>query len=169
MLVDIKNMPGEARLWVHMSKKPLDESLVEAMAPTIEEFLSHWKYHDKPIRCGYRFELGHFLLIAVDESFRAIGGCGIDTSIRLVKELNLAYQTDFLDRLNVPLMMDGVARVFSYSKVGDLLEEGVVDGQTMTFDTTLTSLKDWEERGLQPLECSWLRDLLETSSQKQVC
>lgn len=156
MHVPFEKMPGFARLWIYQASRkftPADRAVVER---GLVQLCSTWTAHGVPLQTSFRIELDQFVVLTVDEREAGASGCSIDSSVKLLKELQQSAGLDFFDRQKVAFLHHGVVSLYPTSELKKLFETGVLTGDSMTFNNALTTKADWEQSWRIPAKNSWL-------------
>ena len=160
-LVDFKQLPDDARVWVFGSDRPLSDDQRARLLTIVDAYLAQWKAHGAPLTVAREWTENQFLTIGVDQHTEGASGCSIDALYRTLQELER--------ELNVSLV--GGGRVFYRTRNGEvnavdreeffgLAERGAITRRTQVFDTTVTTLGDWRSRFEGPAAQSWHGQLL---------
>jgi hypothetical protein len=161
-LVQIEDLPDDARVWVFGADKDLDAGATDLLLREVDRFLSQWHAHGAPLTVGRDWKYGRFLTVAVDQSTAGASGCSIDGLFRALKALE--------SRLGASLVTSGV--VFYRGRKGAvectererftaLSAEGKVKLETHVFDPTVTTLGEWRARFELEAGQSWHAGLLQ--------
>jgi hypothetical protein len=161
-LVNIENLPDDARTWVFGAEKSIDAGATELLLSEVDRFLSQWHAHGAPLTVGRDWKYGRFLTVAVDQSTAGASGCSIDGLFRTLKALE--------SRLGASLVTSGV--VFFRGRKGAiecvgrerftaLGTEGKIGPDTRVFDPTVTTLGEWRARFELNAAQSWHAGLLD--------
>lgn len=160
-LVQLKDLPDSARIWVFGANKTLDGPASETLLAEVDRFLSQWKAHGSPLTVGRDWKYSRFLTVAVDQSTAGASGCSIDGLFRSLKALE--------PKLGASLMTSGL--VF-YRDGNDSIQsvdrerftalgaEGKIQPSTSVFDPTVTTLGEWRVRFELEASRSWHAGLL---------
>lgn len=149
-------MPGLSRLWIYQSTRkftPQDRAEVER---TLMHLCKSWTAHNNPLQTSFKIEFDQFILLAVDERTAGASGCSIDGSVRLLKELQQTLGVDFFDHSQVAFLEDGNIVLHPFTQLKTLFERGILNGDSVAFNNTLTSKADWEQQWCSPAKASWL-------------
>jgi hypothetical protein len=160
-LVQIDDLPNNARTWVFGADRPLDQSATNLLLHEVDRFLSQWHAHGAPLTSARDWKYGRFLTVAVDQSTAGASGCSIDGLFRSLKALE--------PRLGASLVPSGV--VFFRGRKGAiecvdrerftaLSAEGKIHPDTHVFDPTVTTLGEWRARFELEAAQSWHSGLL---------
>ena len=161
-LVQMEDLPDDARVWVFGADKDLDAGATELLLREVDRFLSQWHAHGSPLTVGRDWKYGRFLTVAVDQSTAGASGCSIDGLFRTLKGLE--------SRLGASLVTSGV--VFYRGRKGAvecterdrftaLSAEGKVTPETQVFDPTVMTLGEWRARFELAAAESWHAGLLQ--------
>ena len=88
MIVDFKIVPEDSRLWIYQSNKDFTSADIEIIKEKTTIFLDNWQAHGNDLQASYLIKDKRFLVLAVNEKFNPIGGCSIDYSLQLVKDIS---------------------------------------------------------------------------------
>jgi hypothetical protein len=155
-IVPFDTLPDHARVWVFGASAPLDDQQAEAMLRHVDEYLAGWAAHGAPLTNARDWRDRHFLVVGVDQSTAGASGCSIDALFRILQGLERVAGTS--------LVAGG--RVFYRDPSGDVqcidratwaarARDGALGGDTIVFDTTLTSAGDFRARFERPAADSW--------------
>lgn len=160
-LVEFKQLPDDARVWVFGSDKPLNDKQRAQLLSTVDDYLAQWKAHGAALTVAREWTENQFLTIGVDQRTEGASGCSIDALYRTLQQLER--------ELGVSLV--GGGRVYYRTRNGDvnavdreeffgLGERGAITRRTKVFDTTVTTLGDWRSHFEVPAAESWHGQLL---------
>ena len=106
MIVDFKTMPDDSRIWIYQSNRDFNESEIGVIKDKTISFLDNWQAHGKDLECSYSIIDKRFIILAVNETANPIGGCSIDFSLQLIKDISNTIGIDLLNRLVVNYKLD---------------------------------------------------------------
>ena len=101
MKVEFDKISDESRIWIYQSNDDFTESDVDIINKKSELFVNNWMAHNKELQASFNILNNRFLVIAVNEEFNPIGGCSIDYSLQLLKDISNTINKNLLDRLIV--------------------------------------------------------------------
>jgi len=153
---DFEKLPDHGRLWVFPATRDLTDSEAEACLEAVDGFLEEWAAHGVPLVSGRELLERRFLLVGVDVDAEAPSGCSIDALVNRLRALGAELEVGLIDHAPVWYRQDGEVRSTSRGTFKRLAEEGSVQPETRVFDTTLTSLRQLREGGLErPAAETW--------------
>ena len=121
-----------------------------------EKFLNTWVAHGTNLNSSVKIFYKRFLVILVDEKFASVSGCSIDSSVRFVKALETELNVNFFDRTKVAFLDDGNVFLESLNKIKNRISEGIISGDTLTFNNLIKNKAELEESWMVPASETWL-------------
>jgi len=156
MIVDFKTMPDDSRIWIYQSNRDFNESEIVIINDKTTSFLDNWQAHGKDLECSYSIIDKRFIIIAVNESFNPIGGCSIDFSLQLIKDISNTIGIDLLNRLLVNLKIDNRLESLSLSDLKNKIKDGDFSPETIMFNTAINSKSELLNNFEIDIKSSWL-------------
>lgn len=156
MYVDFEKLPGHARVWVYMSDSKLSASQQQHISDQLSLFTKSWVAHGTPLSASFKILNDHFVVLAVDDHFNDASGCSIDASVHAVKLMQQELDVDFFNRNLVPFYHEGNVDLVARKNVRQNLEEGIWNGETVTFNILAKTVEDIQTSWLIKAEDSWL-------------
>lgn len=160
-LVALETLPDDARCWVFGARAPIDEIDEPRLLSAVDRYLKQWKAHGMPLVCARDFRDEHFLVIAVDEKASDASGCSIDGLFRTLQEIEAGIGTTMVGGGNVYFRdAVGLVHCLPLPEFEQMAAAGDATGETVVFDTTVTTLGAYRERFETRASESWHRQLL---------
>ena len=156
MIVDFKKMPDDSRIWIYQSNRDFNESEIGVINDKTISFLDNWQAHGKDLECSYSIIDKRFIIIAVNESVNPIGGCSIDFSLQLIKDISNTIGVDLLNRLVVNCKLDNTIESLSLSDLKNKIKDGVFSPETIIFNTAINSKSELLNNFEIDIRSSWL-------------
>ena len=156
MIVDFKTMPDDSRIWIYQSNRDFNESEIGIINDKTISFLDNWQAHGKDLECSYSIIDKRFIIIAVNESVNPIGGCSIDFSLQLIKDISNTIGIDLLNRLVVNYRLDNRLESLSLSDLKNKIKDGDFSPETIIFNTAINSKSELLSNFEIDIRSSWL-------------
>jgi len=156
MIVDFKTIPDDSRIWIYQSNRDFNESEIDLINDKTISFLDNWQAHGKDLECSYSIIDKRFIVIAVNETFNPIGGCSIDYSLQLIKDISNSIGIDLLNRLVVNCKLDNRIQSLSLSDLKNKIKDGVFTSETIIFNTTINTKAELLNNFEIDIQSSWL-------------
>ena len=142
MFVPIHTLPDSARVWVYTSEKLLSEQEKSIINLKFEHFLGSWQSHQLDVRSSFEIKESRFLIIAVDESYNGISGCGIDKSFHFVQELESEFGISLTNKTNVVFENQNSQIVLPFIQIKSAISSGIISSENQYFNTLVANLGD---------------------------
>ena len=162
MFLPPSQLSPESRIWVYQSDRELTSDEEKFIGEKTIAFLQQWTAHNNELKASYEIRYNRFLVIMVDESHNATGGCSIDKCLHLIQQFEKAMNLSFLNRLLIAYKLDGKIQTISKSKFEEQLHNGVLNENTIVFNNLITSKGELDNAWEVPLEKSWHKVMLAT-------
>ena len=94
--------------------------------------------------------------MAVNEKFNPIGGCSIDYSLQLVKDISNTINIDLLDRLTVNYRSANQIVSVNLSELKNKIKNGSLSPETIIFNTNVKTKKELSNDFEIKISSSWL-------------
>ena len=156
MFVDFDKMARDSRVWLYQSDRDLTAEEQNYILEQTEKFLNTWMAHGTNLNSSVKIFYKRFLVILVDEKFASVSGCSIDSSVRFVKALETELNVNFFDRTKVAFLDDGNVFLESLNKIKNRISEGIISGDTLTFNNLIKNKAELEESWMVPASETWL-------------
>jgi len=156
MIVDFKMMPEDSRIWIYQSNRDFNESEISVINDKTISFLENWQAHGKDLESSFSIIDKRFIIIAVNESVNPIGGCSIDFSLQLIKDISNTIGVDLLNRLVVNCKLDNTIESLSLSDLKNKIKDGVFSPETIIFNTAINSKSELLNNFEIDIRSSWL-------------
>mgnify|MGYP000921115092 CR=1 FL=1 len=151
----IKQMPGDARVWVYQSNTILTETQVNTIIQKGKDFVESWAAHGAALNASFDVLYNRFIIIAVDEKQAMASGCSIDKSVAFIKAVEQEFGLQLLDRMQVAYRKANAIEVCSLNEFEKLANNGAVDAATIVFNNMITTKAGFDSEWEVPLKGSW--------------
>ena len=148
------------RIWIYtLSNKLTNEQLVD-FKNRCQTFVTGWTAHDVSLDANFELYQNRLLIFKVNEDKYNASGCSIDKQVRFVKELEVAFSLELLNRLLVACENNNQVEVVKASQIKELLADNIISGNTLVFNNTITQSSELSSNWKQPLQATWLAKFL---------
>jgi len=144
-----------SRVWVYQSDREFTDKEVEAIQQRLNVFTDQWKAHGHQLDAKAEVIYNFFIVITVDEGAANVTGCSIDSSIRIIKEIEQAFHVDLLNRFNMGYKMGDKVVVTNKEDFETLINIKKIGPKTIVFNNMVQNLEEFENKWEVPFEKSW--------------
>ncbi len=160
MLVDYKELPDDAKVWIYPSNRKFYPNEIALVEKQLQEFVKSWKSDDENFRASYQFLYNRFLIFIADTATSSLSVAEIDQLVAFVLELQTAYKIELLDKMNVCFKQGVYVQYKELKDFKKLIKNRAVTGKTIVFDNLITNKKEYENYWELPIEESWYKRFL---------
>ncbi len=154
------DLPDTSRVWVYLSNRPFSQAERQRLERVLAAFAASWQSHGQAVPARAGLVLDHFIVLVADDSQVGMGGCSIDASVRLLKQLEAELGVQLFERMRFAWWDGKQVRTALRDEFARLYAEGEIDDQTLVFDTLVHNLADFKKHFLKPLSASWHRRMV---------
>lgn len=122
----------------------------------LAEFVSGWKSHGADVKGYGNLFFGQFLLLMADETATGVSGCSTDSSVHLVRSIEQKFNATLFNRQNLAFIIKEKIQLLPLNQLEDAVENNLIDANTLYFNNTVLTKKEWLEKWLIPVKESWL-------------
>ena len=147
---------GNSRVWIYQASRLFTLSEALNIEEKLENFIREWNSHGTPVKGYANLFYGQFIVLIADESATGVSGCSTDSSVRLIKDIEMSTGVSLFDRLNLAFLIDNKVQLVPMAQLPYALENGFVKPDSLYFNNTVLSKEELESNWLIPVSSSWL-------------
>jgi hypothetical protein len=156
MFVPFNSLPETARVWVYQSARKLNESEKSTISDTLSAFTEAWVVHGQPLQTSFTILHNQFIVLAADESFNEASGCSIDSSVRIIRQIDAEFSLGLFDRTNIAFLKEVDIVVVKMNNLVSALAAGDWNLETLFFNNVIATKAELENSWLVPAGRTWL-------------
>ncbi len=160
MYIPFESLNSESRLWIYQANRIFTEEEQLEINDLLKRFCEVWEVHGQALPTSFQIKYGQFIMLSADESNLKASGCSIDSSVRLIKEIEQKFAVSLFDRLNIAYRLNGKLDACPINEFKALLTSGVANKETIVFNNMVESKKDLDYNWEVPVQNSWHKQLL---------
>ena len=153
-----EEMDASSRVWIYQSSRLFSISEALQIEEMLNEFVSSWHSHGVAVKGYAQMFYGQFIILMADETASGVSGCSTDTSVRLMKSIEQKFNVQLFDRLLLAFLIEEKVQLLPISQLDFAEQNQFISRDTIYFNNTVQTKKELEEKWLQPLKESWLKD-----------
>lgn len=160
MFVDFNELPGHSRIWIYQADRILTEDEIISISVLAKHFTEKWTAHKKDLKASFQIRYNLFLILAVDETQEAPGGCSIDKSVAFIKELENKFNVSFLNRMIFAYKEHGEVIPLRREEFSEKIKQGYIDNNTVVFNNLVLTKAELKTSWEIPFAGSWHKHIL---------
>jgi hypothetical protein len=145
----------QSRVWIYQSDRKFTSTEENEILNKLAAFTNQWKAHGNELLAKAEIRYGFFIILTVDESQAGVTGCSIDSSVRLIKEIEQEYHVDLFNRFNIAYKVNGEVVVNNKEDFETLVNIKQVTPETIVFNNMVQNLAELETKWEVPFKNSW--------------
>ncbi|WP_199140642.1 ABC transporter ATPase [Pedobacter sp. ASV12] len=149
----------QSRVWIYQSNRQFTEKETQEIQQKLDAFTAQWTAHGHQLKAKAEIRYGFFIVLIVDQESASTTGCSIDSSVRILKEIENKYGVDLFDRFNMAYKLGEQVYVNTKEDFETLVSIKKIGPQTIVFNNLVQSLAELEEKWEVPLENSWHKSI----------
>lgn len=157
MFVPFESLSPASRIWIFQSDRPFSAQQLKVANERLRTFVEEWAAHGIPLKTSYKIEFNQFIVLAADESHHTASGCSIDSSVRVLKDLEAALGVDLFNRNLVAFRQDDRITLVALQELKEKFRSGILKADALTFNNLVSTKAEFESGWIAPAERTWLR------------
>lgn len=155
MLVDFLEMPLQTRVWIYQSNKWFTDSEMTQIEQKLTHFLENWNNHGDGLKGSFLVKYNQFIVLAVDEGHKEASGCSIDSSVRVIKDIEQTFNVDLMNKLLIGFKIDNNINVVSLQDFKKYADQGKITKDTIVFNNLVKNIEEFNTKWETKASESW--------------
>lgn len=156
MFVPFDELADTSRLWIYQGSRPFEEDERKEIEGLLLAFCHQWAAHGHALKTSFKIEYNQFLILGADESYHLPSGCSIDSSVRVIKNIQERVHIDFFDRTRVAFRIGEKTVLYPLGQLKEEFTGGTLNAETVTFNNLVATKAEWLQSWLVPVMHTWL-------------
>jgi len=99
----------------------------------------------------------------VDEAATGVSGCSIDSSVRVIQQIEKEFKVEMFNWQNLAFVVKDRVQIIPRQQFNYALENNFITTDTLFFNNVVETKKELEENWLIPVSESWLKAKIKTA------
>ncbi len=156
MYIPFEQLPAHSRVWIYQAERILTEKEIEIIKHRLTRFCEGWNTHGNGMPTSFDIFDQQILILAVDESGLGASGCSIDSSVKVLKELESMLGVNLTDQGKVSVRnSSGDLKVFPALGLKSKVQAGELTLEQEVINPLIRTKADLHQLW-QPVRNSWL-------------
>ncbi|MDM1072741.1 hypothetical protein HX001_09580 [Empedobacter brevis] len=153
------NLADDSRIWIFQANRKFSVEEKQAITAKLNNFIADWNAHGAELLADFDLPYDQFIVVGVDENQATASGCSIDKLTKIVREIDADYAFDLLNRMLVAYENEQEVFIEKLPTFKQKVKEGEIKN-VKVFNNGISSLNDFKQNWLLPIEESWAKTLL---------
>ena len=145
----------QSKIWIYQSNRQFTEKEAAEIQQKLDAFTVQWAAHGHQLKAKAEIPYRYFIVLIVDQEAASATGCSIDSSVRVIKEIENSYGVDLFDRFNMAYKIEDEVHVTKKEDFETLITIKKITPQTIVFNNLVQTLGEYEQKWELPLAESW--------------
>jgi hypothetical protein len=155
-------MPSDARIWTYTSNRKFDKKELEIISNRLLAFCEQWNTHGVFMPTSFDIRFDQVIILAVDESQLGASGCSIDSSVRVLRDIETEFDLDLLNQGKVSFLKeDNNLEVNPILGIKSKVTTGILQSETIVLNPVVQRKSDLEKNWKISAKDSWLNKFFE--------
>lgn len=156
MYIPFEQLPAHSRVWIYQAERILTEKEIEIVKQRLTRFCEGWNTHGNGMPTSFDIFDQQILILAVDESGLGASGCSIDSSVKVLRELESLLEVNLTDQGKVSIRnSSGELKVFPALGLKSKVQAGELTLEQEVINPLIRTKADLHQLW-QPVRNSWL-------------
>ncbi len=155
MYLEFKQMPLEARVRVYQANRTFNEEELEKIKSILQDFMANWNNHGQGLKASFTIKYKQFIVLSVDENHKEASGCAIDSSVKIIKNIENEFKVDLMNKLNVTFKDGDNINLVSMADFKRYANENKINAKTIVFNNLVNTIADFNSNWEIEASNSW--------------
>lgn len=155
-----ENFSPESRVWIYQCNRVFTSNEALQAEGLLNNFSDSWQSHGEKVKgAGFLF-FGQFVILMADEKATGVSGCSTDSSVKLIKDLEIRFHVNMFDRNKLAFIIKDKIQLLPLTQLQYAIENNYINGDTLYFNNLVQSKEELEQKWILPVKKSWLKSRL---------
>ncbi len=145
-----------SKVWIYQCNRLFTLSEALQIEELLEDFTKSWQSHGAKVKGYANLFFGQFIILMADETATGVGGCSIDSSVRLIKNIEQDYNVNLFERQMLAFIIKERIQLLPMEQLNYAIENGFINTDTLYFNNTVQTKKELLSNWIIPVKQSWL-------------
>ncbi len=145
-----------SRVWIYQSNREFNSKEALELRELLHRFIPQWKAHGANVKGFGELFFDRWVVLMADEKQTGVSGCSTDSSVRLIKDIEQRFQVQLFDRQSLAFIINEKITMIPLDQLKQALIDGRVNKESLYFDNTVQTKKEFRDLWLIPLKESWI-------------
>lgn len=144
-----------SKIWIYQSNQSFDLKTEAQINDKLKSFVSNWNAHHQKLNAHYKILHHLFIIMIVDESSVSASGCSIDSSVKIIKEIEEQFNIHFFNRSLISYFTNDAIEICDTTTFQQKIDSGLISSETIVFNNLITTYKELNTNWMIPIKNSW--------------
>jgi hypothetical protein len=153
-------LEDSARIWIYQAGRKFTLEEKNTISDTLRAFTHSWVAHGNPLKTSFTILYDQFIVLAADENFNEASGCSIDSSVRVIRQLDEQFSLSLFDRTKIGFLKGEQVEMIPLNELSRAIAEGRWKDNSMFFNNVIGTKGQLKNGWIIPANETWLKRYL---------
>ncbi|WP_316787045.1 ABC transporter ATPase [Pedobacter frigiditerrae] len=149
----------QSKVWIYQSNRQFTPTEAAEIQQKLDAFTAQWTAHGHQLKAKAEIPYNFFIVLTVDQDAASATGCSIDSSVRIIKEIENTYNVDLFNRFNMAYKINDEVHVAPKEDFETLITIKQIGPQTIVFNNLVQTRAEFEAKWEVAIEDSWHKNI----------
>ena len=155
-----------SRVWIYQGNRLFSIQEALHIEDILKHFTDNWHSHGAKVKGHADLLFGQFIILLADETGSGVSGCSTDSSVRLIKELEKAFNVNLFDRQLLAFIVKDKIQLLPLPQLQYAIDNEFIDAESFYFNNLVQTKEEMEKSWILPVKESWLASRIKLPLQK---
>jgi hypothetical protein len=146
----------DSRVWIYQASRIFSLGEALEIEELLNQFAAQWKSHGLAVKGAAHLFFGQFIVLIADETATGVSGCSTDSSVRLIKDIELRFGVNMFDRTTLAFVAKEKVQLLPLAQLQYAADNGFISPDTLYFNNLVQTKEELENKWIIPVKDSWL-------------
>ena len=157
MYVPFENLSDNARVWIYTAAQGLILKEENEIEKGLRGFAESWQSHHKDILASFKIIKSRFIVVAADEAYNDVSGCGIDKSVHVIQDIENELGISLTDKTLVCFDVQGRIQAIPFQKIKEAVLQGRIEVDTYFYNTLIQTKAELSSQFYITIKDGWVK------------
>lgn len=163
MFAPFETLADSSRIWIYQAGRKFTETEKNTISDVLTTFTHSWVTHGNPMKTSFTLLYDQFIVLAANENFNEASGCSIDSSVRVIRQLDQQFSLGLFDRTKVGFLKGEQLFMIPLHELPNALAEGQWKQDSLVFNNVLSVKGQLKNEWIIRANQTWLKRYLAKS------
>jgi hypothetical protein len=160
MYAPFDTLADSARIWIYQSGRKFTHTEKSTISEVLSTFTHAWVAHGNPLKTSFTILQDQFIVLAADENFNEASGCSIDSSVRVIRQIDQQFSLNLFDRTKVAFLIRDQIEILPLNELPAALSRRQWNQKTLVFNNVVETKGDLKTNWIVQADQTWLKRYL---------
>ncbi len=148
----------QTKVWIYQSSTIFTSNQKNHIEQKLHDFVSNWSSHGDVVNGSFEIIEERFIIVFANEEEVMVSGCSIDSSVKIIKELEQELGLSLLDKSNIAFQQAiGEIKLYQLSQIPEAVNSGEINLESIVFNNAISNGLDFESSWKVKAKDTWVK------------